>query len=136
MRLRSPRLEAEPALMIIPMIDIIFFLLVFFMMSTLYMVEQHTFPVNLPPAAASRQDMSRSIDVTVLKDGRIMMGQEEIVLAQLPKRVELAVAKQPDKIIIVRADKQVDYGQVVVVLDELKLAGAHRVALATELKAR
>lgn len=136
MRLRSPRLEAEPALMIIPMIDIIFFLLVFFMMSTLYMVEQHTFPVNLPPAAASRQDMSRSIDVTVLKDGRVMMGQEEIVLAQLPKRVELAVAKQPDKMIIVRADKQVDYGQVVVVLDELKLAGAHRVALATELKAR
>lgn len=49
MRLRSMRNENHPQLMIIPMIDIIFFLLVFFMMSTLYMVEQHTVPINLLP---------------------------------------------------------------------------------------
>lgn len=53
MKLRSLRTQRQPRLMIIPMIDIIFFLLVFFMMSTLYMVEQRTIPVNLPQAAAA-----------------------------------------------------------------------------------
>ena len=46
-------MEHSPQIMIIPMIDIIFFLLVFFMMSTLYMTNQQSIPVNLPVAASA-----------------------------------------------------------------------------------
>ena len=53
MKLREWRVSRQPRLMIIPMIDIIFFLLVFFMLSTLYMVEQKTLPVQLPAAQAA-----------------------------------------------------------------------------------
>lgn len=136
MKLRSMRVAEQPQLMIIPMIDIIFFLLVFFMMSTLYMVEQHTIPVNLPQAAAVQQDMQRNINVTVLQDGRVMFDQEEIPLALLKKRVGLEIAGQPDRVFVLRADKQVEYGHVITVLDEMKLAGARRVAVAAEVKAR
>lgn len=132
MKLRSLRVENQPQLMIIPMIDIIFFLLVFFMMSTLYMVEQHTIPVNLPQAAAVQQDKPSSINITVLESGNIMFGQEEIPLSLLAKRVTLEMGKQPDNIFVLRGDKQVAYGQVVAVLDELKQAGAHRVSVAVE----
>jgi biopolymer transport protein ExbD len=121
--------------MIIPMIDIIFFLLVFFMMSTLYMVEQHTIPVNLPQAAAVQQDKPSSINVTVLENGSVMFNQEEIPLTLLTKRVNLELGKQSDTIFILRGDKQVAYGQIVTVLDSLKQAGAHRVSVAVE-KAR
>ncbi|HMM19858.1 MAG TPA: biopolymer transporter ExbD [Selenomonadales bacterium] len=134
MKLRDLRVESQPQLMIIPLIDIIFFLLVFFMMSTLYMVEQHTIPVNLPQAAAVQPDTPRNINITVLQDGRIIYNQEEIPLALLAKRVGAEIAQKPDNIFVLRADKQTDYEKVVVALDEMKLAGARRIALASELK--
>jgi biopolymer transport protein ExbD len=86
MKLRSLRVETQPQLMIIPMIDIIFFLLVFFMMSTLYMVEQHTIPVNLPQAASVQQDKPSSVNITVLANSNVMFNQEEIPLNLLAKR--------------------------------------------------
>lgn len=132
MKLRSLRVENHPELMIIPMIDIIFFLLVFFMMSTLSMVQQQTIPVNLPQATAAQLDKPSSINVTVLENGSVMFNQEEIPLLLLPKRVSLEVGKQSDAVFILRGDKQAAYGQVVVVLDELKKAGAQRVSVAVE----
>ena len=136
MKLRSLRVEHQPELMIIPMIDIIFFLLVFFMLSTLSMVVQHTIPVNLPQASATEQDIPRSINVTVMQDGNIMFDQETIPLPLLSKRIAIELIKQPDNVFILRADKQVEYGKVITVLDELKLAGARRVSVATEQKGR
>ena len=136
MKLRSLRIESQPQLMIIPMIDIIFFLLVFFMMSTLYMTQQHTIPVNLPQAAAVQQDKPQSINITVLQDGRVMFEQEEVPVALLAKRVTVAMAQQPDTVFTLRADKLTNYEKVIAALDEIKLAGARRISLASELKAR
>lgn len=136
MKLRSLRIENQPELMIIPMIDIIFFLLVFFMISTLSMVEQHTIPVNLPQASAVQQDVPRSINITVMQDGQVMFEQEQIPVPLLAKRVNIELLKQPDNVFVLRADKEVEYGKVIAVLDELKSAGARKVSVATELKAR
>jgi len=132
MKLRSLRVENQPELMIIPMIDIIFFLLVFFMMSTLSMVQQQTIPVNLPQVTTVQQDKPSSINITVLENSSVMFNQEEIPLTLLAKRVNLELGKQSDTVFILRGDKQAAYGQVVAVLDELKQAGAHRVTVAVE----
>ena len=134
MKLRSLRSERQPKLMIIPMIDIIFFLLVFFMMSTLYMVDQQTIAVSLPQAASAQNDRLHSVAVAVTKEGRIMFEQEEIPLELLRKRVQMEINKQGDLVFVLRSDKAAEYGQVVAVLDELKLAGAHRISIATERK--
>jgi len=130
------RNEDTPQLMIIPMIDIMFFLLVFFMMSTLYMVDQNTIPLNLPEASASQSDIPKSINIGIMSDGKIVYEQEEIPLDLLKKRVTLQMSNQPDSVFILRGDRQAEYGKVVAVMDELKLAGARRVAVATETKAR
>lgn len=135
MKLRSLRMESEPQLMIIPMIDIIFFLLVFFMMSTLYMVEQNTIPVNLPQATAQRMEETRQIAVTVTSEGRILFDKEELPLALVRRRAQAELGKQNDAVFVLRSDKQTEYGKVVAVLDELKLAGVQRLAIATEKKA-
>lgn len=132
MKLRSLRVENQPELMIIPMIDIIFFLLVFFMMSTLSMVQQQTIPVNLPQVTTAQQDKPSSINITVLENSNVMFNQEEIPLPLLAKRVNLELGKQSDTVFILRGDKHAAYGQVVAVLDELKQAGAHRVTVAVE----
>jgi len=135
MKLRSLRVENQPQLMIIPMIDIIFFLLVFFMMSTLYMVEQHTLPVNLPHAATAQQDVTKNVTVTVQANGNVMFNQEEIPLHLLSKRVALELGKQSDPLFVLRGDKETAYGQIISVLDALKQAGARKVSVAVE-KAR
>lgn len=135
MKLRSLRLENQPELMIIPMIDIIFFLLVFFMMSTLYMVEQRTIPVNLPQASSAQADAARSLSISITPEGRILVEQEEIPLELLRKRVQAELSKGGDPVFVLRSDKRAEYGKVVAVLDELKLAGVRRVAIATERKA-
>lgn len=135
MKLRSLRLESQPKLMIIPMIDIIFFLLVFFMMSTLYMVEQHTIPVNLPQASARQADLPQSITVTVTKEGRVLFEQEEMPVELLKKRAQAEISKKNDTVFVLRSDTQVEYGKVIAVMDELKLAGVQKLAVATEKKA-
>ena len=74
MKLRERRIVENPRLMIIPMIDIIFFLVVFFMMSTMFMVEQKILPVVLPSASAAELDTQRTSPITVMADGSIHFG--------------------------------------------------------------
>ncbi|HEY3424318.1 MAG TPA: biopolymer transporter ExbD [Negativicutes bacterium] len=136
MKLRSLHLERKPQLMIIPMIDIIFFLLVFFMMSTLYMVEQRTIPVNLPQAAAAQSDLQKNINITVTAEGKVLVEQEEIPRELLKRRVQAELGRNPEVAFVLRADRQAEYGQVITVLDELKTIGVRKVAVATDAKPR
>lgn len=132
MKLRNLKVETQPRLMIIPMIDIIFFLLVFFMISTLSMVEQKTVPVNLPQAASAKNDLSKSITLTVQANGTILFDQEDIPSALLEKRIRLEMQKNPDPHIILRGDKDAAYGQVISAFDALKQAGAQKISVAVE----
>ena len=136
MKLRNLRVESQPKIMIIPMIDIIFFLLVFFMMSTLYMVEQRTLPINLPQASAAQSDMAKNVAITVAKDGAIYVDQEQIPAELFKARIQAQLARQPDAAFILRSDKQAEYGRVVMILDELKAVGVKKVAVATEQQAQ
>ncbi|MCM0757464.1 biopolymer transporter ExbD [Sporomusa sphaeroides DSM 2875] len=132
MKLRSLRVERQPKLMIIPMIDIIFFLLVFFMMSTLYMVEQRTLPVSLPQASAAQADVAKNVAITIARDGAVYVEQEQIPPELFKARIQAQLARQADSAFVLRADKQAEYGRVVQVLDELKVLGVKKVAVATE----
>lgn len=122
--------------MIIPMIDIIFFLLVFFMLSTMYMVEQRVLPLALPQAATAQHDLAKHVPISIDAQGRILVEQEEIPLELLAKRVQAEMARQPETLFLLRADRQTEYGRVVTVLDELKRSGVRRVSVATESKPR
>lgn len=134
MKLRNLRTDRSPKLMIIPMIDIIFFLLVFFMMSTLYMIEQHIIPIHLPYATTQKVQTESSISVTVLPSGKILFENEEIALSAFKQRVKNELSKNKDTAFVLSADQQTEYGKVVATLDELKLAGVSKIAIATERK--
>ena len=121
--------------MIIPMIDIIFFLLVFFMLSTLHMVEQKGLTVNLPQAAA-RQEVQAPIAITLDSAGDIYLEQEKVQLAGLTQKVQGELAKKPQAVVVLRSDAKTEHGKVVAVLDTLKGAGVQRLAIATQAKTR
>lgn len=135
MKTSKLRTSREPRLMIIPMIDIIFFLLVFFMMSTLYMVEQKTIPLQLPQATTQQITRDKSIAITVLSDGKIMFDQEEVPAKLLQRRIQVELKSNVNTAFILRSDRKTEYQYIVTVIDELKAAGVKRLSIATERKA-
>ena len=135
MRRRDFREKTQPLVMIIPMIDIMLFLLVFFMISTIYMVQTNTLPVSLPTAATATQETRPNIvPITVMESGDVLFDKDSVPNQQLAEKVHKALESDKDTIFVLRGDKAARYESVVAVLDLLKKSGAHRVSIATELK--
>lgn len=134
MKLRSLRTTSKPKLMIIPMIDIIFFLLVFFMMSMLSMVVQKSMPISLPAAQSAKVDLDRKIPLTITADGKIYLEQEYVSDDILVRRMQIEQARGGQLTVIIRGDKNVPYGKFVTVMDTLKNIGINRISIATDSK--
>ena len=135
MKLRDSRQVKTPDLMIIPMIDIMFFLLVFFMISTMYMVDLKTIPVKLPTAANSSVDTRTTFSVPIKKEGSIRSGDKQTHARSMPMQKLMEQKANPNFAIVIRADKDADYGEVIAVLDLLRGAGINRFGLATDIGA-
>ena len=124
MRRRTLGVKKEPTIMIIPMIDIVFFLLVFFMVGTLYMNTEQQIPLNLPSASTST---AKSIEP-------ITIDNQEISSDRLAEEVQSIVKQAPRQAFVIRASKDVYYSEVIALLDMLKVNGAKYISVATERK--
>lgn len=134
MQLRSLRTTNKPRLMIIPMIDIIFFLLVFFMMSMLSMVVQKSVPVNLPGAQIAKVDIQKKVPITVTADGSVFVNDTKTNIDGMIKYLQIEQVKGTDMTVVLRADTAAQYGAFVQVLDTLKQMNITKIAIATESK--
>lgn len=123
--------EERPQLMIIPMIDIIFFLLVFFMMSMLSMVVQKSMPLTLPQAESAKVSMTRNIPITITADGGIYYERDLMSLSELTARLTEDAARGEDISVILRGDTAASYGTVVQIMDVVKRLGIEKVYIAT-----
>lgn len=132
MRLRDRRQFTKPEVMIIPMIDIMFFLLVFFMISTLYMVDLKTVGVDLPQVVHAEAQTKVNYVVTMKKDGTLWLEDKEISRGDLVRQAAEAQRRSRQFSVVIRADQGLDYGQVMALLDELKGAGVTHFGLAAE----
>jgi len=131
--MRIPRKALEKArIEIIPMIDVIFFLLVFFMVSTLSMTLNRGLPVNLPTAATAQKERRDNVSLTVMQDGKMFLNKEPITLQNMGQRVKAALASNPQLAVVINADGQVLHSTVVDILDELRQAGVSGLAIAVK----
>ena len=121
--------------MIIPMIDIMLFLLVFFMMSTIYMVQTNNLQVNLPQSESTEKDATPNVvPITVLENGNIMYDKDNIAGKDLSKRIKRTMSEDKNAVFVLFGDKFTKYEKVVAVLESLKKSGVKRVSVATEIK--
>lgn len=135
MKRRDFREKTQPLVMIIPMIDIMLFLLVFFMLSTIYMVQTNTLPVSLPTSStATKETRPNVVPITILANGDVLFDKDAVPNQQLAEKIRAALAEDDKAIFVLRGDKATRYENVVAVLDLLKKSGARRVSIATELK--
>ena len=124
-----PRLKVEIPLT--PLIDIVFLLLIYFLLTTNFLVDEGI-KIKLPQAKASAPQTEKEITVYVDRQGRAFLGKQEIPLDQLFTRLKEMIGDQKDKLVVVKADRAVMLNRVVKVMDIAKAAGAGRLCLATE----
>jgi len=133
MKIRSfVKTKKKARIEIIPMIDTMFFLLVFFMIATLSMTVMKGMKVNLPKAESSRSDIKENISITLTKDDRIYFNKQEIKRAELPALLLAEASKNPDILVMINADEEVSHGNVVELMDEIKATSITRLAIATK----
>ena len=119
---------------IIPMIDTIFFLLVFFMISTLSMTQFKGMAVNLPKAASGQQAPAESAAITIEKDGQLFLNQQRVKKTALGDALKQQLAKNADMLVVINADDGVAHGRVVEVMDIARAVNVARMAIAVKPK--
>jgi biopolymer transport protein ExbD len=115
---------------IVPMIDVIFAILAFFMVSSLSLTRSQGLPVNLPSAQTSEPKQTAQINLTIETDGDIFVDRQPIELAQLKGTLTEKIAPNSDSLVIINADEKVEHGQVVKVMDRLRQVPGATMAIA------
>ena len=120
---------------IIPMIDTMFFLLVFFMLSSLALTKLMGLPVNLPKASTAPKQNPLDLTITIDKDQKVYLNKDLIDIGSLPTQLQekagLANADLTTTSVIINADLTVPHGIVVRCMDEARTVGVTRFAIAT-----
>ncbi|MGD0232309.1 MAG: biopolymer transporter ExbD [Syntrophorhabdales bacterium] len=126
----SRRSRKKARIEIIPMIDTMFFLLVFFMVATLSMTMERGIPVNLPHAATARDELRQVVSLTLTKEGKLFVDKEEVAS---PEEAALRLVRRKttgaEISVVINADRVVEHGRVVDLLDEVRQSGITRIAI-------
>ena len=116
---------------ILPMIDVIFAILTFFIISSLSLVKLETIPLNLPSASTSSISKDEIINVSISNGKKIFLNKEEVSLEKLNQKLKVINSEKMKKVVI-SGDKEVAYGVIVEVLDELRKVNNLKIAISTK----
>lgn len=129
MKLHSPLPERKTRLEIIPLIDVMFFLLASFMMVSLTMTRQQTIKVNLPVASSAKSDFTPDmINLAVNATGDVFFDKTAVSLPELDRKLGERFGKDPATPVYISADVNTRYADLVKVLDAAKRVGFTKVA--------
>jgi biopolymer transport protein ExbD len=124
--------DRPPQINIVPMIDVIFAILVYFIVSSLFLTRSEGLPVNLPQATTAQLQESKQITVSLDSEGSLTVGDEPTQLPQLKTKVENLIKTEQTTVVIINADTVVSHGQVVEVLDQLRQIPQVKLAIAAK----
>jgi biopolymer transport protein ExbD len=131
----SPRAQKRARIEIIPLIDIIFFLLATFVMVSMSMIKNQGISVNLPAAATSAsQDRKDYTSITVNEKGEYFFNKEAVTIEQLTQRLTALKSGEPDPRVFINGDAKAEFGKAIAVLDEARKLGISKVAIETKAK--
>ena len=121
-----------PQVNILPMIDIIFVILSFFIISSLYLVRLETIPVNLPNAETANQEKNSVIVITLDLKDRIFVDEKLLEIGLIKNEILSKIKNTKNRKVIIRADKDVKYGKVISILDILRNLDGIKIGVSTE----
>ena len=132
------RLQEEPDLPprinIMPMIDVIFAILVFFIVSSLYLTRSEGLPVNLPRASTTEVQKTQQITVTLDSESKLTLNSQPSTIENLKSDLEKLIAQENSTTVIINADKTVEHGLVVEAIDQIREIPDVQLAIAAKQK--
>ncbi len=135
MKILSPVIRKRARIEIIPLIDIIFFLLATFVLVSLFMVKNQGIHVNLPTAATSSpQEKGVTVTITVSESGMLYLNKEEMPLSNLLSQLRSLKHDNPDIGVMINGDEKSFFGDTVHILDEIRKMGISKVMIQTKSK--
>ncbi len=126
------RERRKPLLNITSLIDVLFLLLIFFMLSSTF-IEHPAIQLDLPDAASAESARTDTLTLSITADGALYLNDVATPVAALGGKLHAAVAADPDLSLILKADTTVDYGTVIHVIDVAKQAGVRHLTAFTDL---
>ena len=126
--------ESQTSINILPMIDIIFAILSFFIISSLYLTKIDSIKVNLPKSSTAKREEEKTQIISVDRNEKIYFESNEIPLMNLSSIVRENLNEFEKPIVIVRADASVKHGFIVNILDELRKIENLKIGISAEKK--
>ena len=118
----------------LPLIDIVFLLLVFFIYAMLSMAVHRGLPVLLPTSTSAKIDKELIVSVTIKSNENIYVDKEQIGINDLASLLKTKAETDRDVGILLFADRSLPYQKLFQVLDQIKTAGIHRISLQAEVE--
>ncbi len=132
------RLKGQPMrrarIEMIPLIDVVFLLLIFFIYTMLSMTIHKGIPLLLPKATTGLIDKEDYLSISITRDHRVFLDEREIPLEELRQTLTERRRTQPELRVFIRGDRRVLYEWIVRVLDTVRAAGLQKVSLETHWK--
>ena len=117
---------------IVPMIDVIFAILTFFIISSLDLIRIDNIPVNLPKASTSNLVEDKPLILTIDRENNIFLENKPIDLSLLVEQIKNVISNNSTDILVISADKDVPYGKVVEVIDQIRSIDNLRIGMSTD----
>ena len=124
--------KSENQINILPMIDIIFAILSFFIISSLFLTRIDSIEVNLPKSSTAVREKNRPQIITVDNNEKIYFKSNEISLKNISALIRKNIENLEEPLVILRADTSVKYGLIVNLLDELRKLENLKIGISTE----
>ncbi len=111
--------------------DIVLLLLIFFLLTSSFVI-QPGIKVKLPKAASGQVDDSNQIFVTIVSENQVYVNQKQLAVSELGSLLKRLLQEDPQKVVVIRADKNLALQVLIRVVDIAKMAGAEKFIIATE----
>ena len=122
--------KVKTQLNIAPLIDVVFLLLIFFMLSS-HFVTQPGIKITLPEASTAKLQPEEDIIIFITEDNELYLNEENITLTNLLDELRVEMGKTKKKTVIIKADEKIDLGLAVRVMDMVRRSGASKFVIAT-----
>jgi biopolymer transport protein ExbD len=118
---------------VVPLLDVMFALLTFFVLSTLFLTRTEGLPVNLPQAkSATQQKTPARATLTVNEKTEVFLNKQKIGISEVSDRVEKLVEPNQNLVVVLNADLTVKHGEIVQIMDQLRQVPGVKMAIATK----
>lgn len=122
----------RPRLEITALIDIMFSLVLFFVVFTTFRTYDASINLQLPKAATGENALKSIMVISIDKEGNMHLGEQVLTEEQILASVKTKLATNPGEVIIIRADEAIAYAHVIKALDIVQAAGGYNISLAVE----